>query len=208
MMSIDLNTSHIQERATQALSNMAKGALGVNITNDKDIKEDPNYRYKRDLLDIVHEGKGNGGTRIQNSKKVAKQLNRTEQQLSKFICYELGTGTKVKDDGINIIGTHSVKKLESLVELFIQKFVLCPKCKLPETELSVENKVIKHNCKACGAITDPIDPTHKLYKNILSKKADRKSGKASKKADKKSGKVTEENVLHGGFYLPSSMNQF
>jgi len=45
-----------------------------------------------------------------------------------------------------------VNKLQDLLDGFIRKFVLCPECDNPETNLTVsaKNQTISQSCKACG----------------------------------------------------------
>jgi translation initiation factor 2 beta subunit (eIF-2beta)/eIF-5 len=49
---------------------------------------------------------------------------------------ELGTQVKMdeKNDRYIINGAHDAEKLASLLDVFIEKFVLCASCKNPETE--------------------------------------------------------------------------
>lgn len=49
-------------------------------------------------------------------------------------------------------GSHDVNKLQDLLDGFIRKFVLCPECDNPETNLTVsaKNQTISQSCKACG----------------------------------------------------------
>jgi len=49
-------------------------------------------------------------------------------------------------------GAHTAQDMQRLLNLFIDKFVLCPKCHLPETALAVSIKTgfIKHKCVSGG----------------------------------------------------------
>lgn len=49
-------------------------------------------------------------------------------------------------------GSHDAAKLQDLLDGFIRKFVLCPECDNPETDLTVsaKNQNISQSCKACG----------------------------------------------------------
>ena len=59
--------------------------------------------------------------------------------------------------------TRECCKINSSV--YIEKFVLCPACKLPETSYKIKHEIIYHNCLACGA-REPCDMQHKLEKLI------------------------------------------
>ncbi len=60
-------------------------------------------------------------------------------------------------------GAHDANRLRELLDVFIDKFVLCGACKNPETDLKISKTdgMIRRNCKACGAVTD-VDMRHKL----------------------------------------------
>jgi translation initiation factor 5 len=49
---------------------------------------------------------------------------------------ELGTQVKIDDKKSHYVinGAHEAEKLQSLLDVFIDKFVLCQSCKNPETE--------------------------------------------------------------------------
>ena len=49
-------------------------------------------------------------------------------------------------------GSHDSNKLQDILDSFIQKYVLCPGCQNPETDLHVSAKrgLISTKCKACG----------------------------------------------------------
>jgi len=86
-------------------------------------------------------------------------------------------------------GHHTDKALQQLVHKYIEGFVLCPNCGLPETEYKIKSGIINHKCAACGN-KDMVDMTHKLCTYILAQdkkeKADAK--KAGKKKEKKKDK--------------------
>jgi translation initiation factor 5 len=92
-------------------------------------------------------------------------------------------------------GAHQVEHLRKLLDAFIEKFVLCPSCKNPETELIItgkgKNEDIHRDCKACGR-KNGIDMRHKLVTYIL--KNPPKSGKGSKGKGSGKGMTAEANV--------------
>ena len=84
-------------------------------------------------------------------------------------------------------GHHTDKVLQDLVHKYIEGFVLCPNCGLPETEYKIKSGTIYHKCAACGS-KDMVDMTHKLCTYIIAqdKKAKSDAKKDAKKKDKKS----------------------
>lgn len=61
-------------------------------------------------------------------------------------------------------GSHDAEKLQDLLDGFIRKYVLCPECDNPETDLKVATKkgTISQSCKACG-FHGPLEVHHKVY---------------------------------------------
>lgn len=88
-------------------------------------------------------------------------------------------------------GAHNAADLQKLMNVFIDKFVLCPNCHLPETALVVKKGIICHKCSACGA-REPVDMSHKLCVFILKEAAiaaaaaKEESAKAEKEASSSS----------------------
>lgn len=113
------------------------------------------YRYKMPKLIAKVEGKGNGiKTVIVNMVEVAKAIGRPPSYPTKYFGCELGAQTKLdhKNDRYIVNGSHDVTKLQDLLDGFIRKFVLCPECDNPETDLIISAKkgTIQQGCKACG----------------------------------------------------------
>jgi hypothetical protein len=86
-------------------------------------------------------------------------------------------------------GHHTDIVLQQLMHKYIESFVLCPNCRLPETEYKIKSGVIFHKCAACGA-KEMVDMTHKLCTYIIAqdKKAKAEAKKEGKKKDKKKEK--------------------
>lgn len=148
---------------------MASGGI-VNIRRDVD---DKFYRYRMPLLTTKIEGKGNGiKTVVPNMSDVARALSRPPTYTTKFFGCELGAQTSFdeKNDRYIVNGAHDANHLRELLDVFIDKFVLCKACKNPETELVIlkvgRSEDIIRDCKACGERTG-IDMRHKLTTFIL-----------------------------------------
>lgn len=129
------------------------------------------YRYKMPRLLAKVEGKGNGiKTVIANMVDIAKALNRPPTYPTKYFGCELGAQTQFdfKNDRFIVNGAHDSSKLQTLLDGFIKKFVLCHECDNPETNLLVlpKKQTITQQCIACGHITN-VDMRHKLTTFIL-----------------------------------------
>lgn len=116
------------------------------------------------------EGKGNGiKTVIPNMSDVSRALSRPPTYPTKFFGCELGAQTTFdeKNDRYIVNGAHDATRLRELLDVFIDKFVLCKSCKNPETDLViVKGDNILRNCKACGEHTG-VDMRHKLTTFIV-----------------------------------------
>lgn len=136
------------------------------------------YRYKMPKIMAKVEGKGNGiKTVVVNMSDVAKALGRPPTYPCKYFGCELGAQTQfdTKNDRYIVNGSHDAAKLQDLLDGFIKRFVLCPKCENPETVLFPNEKkgIIKQSCKACGH-QGMLDMKHKLTTFILKNHPDTK----------------------------------
>ena len=177
----------------------------LNITGSR-VVVDPTYRYKMPRLEARIEGRGNGiRTCLWNMDEVADALNRPSDIVTKFFGVELGAQSRWEAEAqkSTVNGAHTAADCQRLMNMFIDKFVLCPKCLLPETSLAVSLKkgVIFHKCSACGA-KEQVDATHKLCTYIIKQaelasaaavKSDKKEkkDKGGEKKEKKEKKVRE-----------------
>ena len=186
----------------------------INIRRDV---ADPFYRYKMERIQSKIEGKGNGiKSVIVNLSSIAHSLSRDpackslfsffplhflchlqtnfDVDVVKFFGFELGAQVTAtpSDDRYIINGAHDASKLQDSLDGFINKFVLCGKCKNPETDLIVnrDGRIVR-DCKACGQRTD-VDLRHKLSGYIVKnppkkEKRTKASGKSSKRGKKDDG---------------------
>ncbi|KAI7831290.1 eukaryotic translation initiation factor 5 [Gamsiella multidivaricata] len=156
--------------------------------------DDAFYRYKMPKLISKIEGKGNGiKTVIPNMSDIARALNRPSTYPTKYFGCELGAQVKCdeKTDRYIVNGAHDATKLQQLLNGFISKFVLCPSCGNPETDIIVDKTgTIQMYCNACGR-RNKGENIHKLATYIVKNPPVNSAyGKKSKgdKADKKSKK--------------------
>lgn len=183
----------------------------VNIDTSND---DPFYRYKMPKLIAKIEGKGNGiKTVIVNMADIAKALNRPASYPTKFFGTERGAQVNTKGDKYIVNGKYDEKELQELLDKFIKKYVLCPECGNPETNMRVSKSknIIQGKCVACGnrfqfddahAVANfikknpPTDEYSIATKNAGAardeekekKKKDKDAEKADKKAERKAAK--------------------
>lgn len=168
----------------------------INVRRDV---SDSFYRYKMERLQTKVEGKGNGiKTVVVNLTSVAQSLERPGAYLIKFFGFELGAQTNIdpKDDRWIINGAHESAKLQDLLDIFIKKFVLCHKCKNPETRTEIKDERIYLDCKACGVRSD-VDLRHKLSGFIIKAQATSKKTKKDKAARREARKAKQNGQANG-----------
>lgn len=157
------------------------------------------------------EGKGNGiKTVIVNMAEVAKAIGRPPTYPTKYFGCELGAQTlfDFKNERFIVNGSHDAVKLQDLLDGFIRKFVLCPECENPETDLIVSTKknTVSQGCKACG-YHGLLISNHKLMTFILknppnlnpaTQGSSLTEGKRNKRSKKTNGEGGQENADESG----------
>ena len=129
---------------------------------------DPKYRYQMPLIQLKIEGRGiNIRTNLTNLREVAKSLRVPSEYILKFMGYEFGTKINTKDNINSFNGEMSQDDVLKVLDKFIDKYVLCSKCKLPEPVLQINNnKELINSCNSCGNVAK-MDTKHKLTSFIL-----------------------------------------
>jgi len=171
---------------------MAPPGSIVNISGLTPV-DDPAYRYKMPSVFGKIEGRGNGiKTVIPNITDVGLSLHRSPAEVNKFFGCELGAQSSYSPDTDRAVvnGAHTDAVLQQLMHKYIELFVLCPNCRLPETQYKIKSECIWHKCAACGA-KEMVDMQHKLCTFILAQ--DKKSKQEAKKSEKKEKKERKEN---------------
>merc|ERR1712176_1616935 len=144
------------------------GAVKMAMLNIPSSVDDPSYRYKMPRIISKKEGRGNGSkTGIMNMGDVARAIKRDPVYVTKFFGYELGaqssyTNKEKEGERVVVNGHHDTPVFQQLVDKFIEKYVLCMGCNLPEIDMVVNKKgLIVATCKACGW-NGELDNRHKL----------------------------------------------
>lgn len=195
--------------------------MSVNVNRNV---SDVFYRYKMPRIVAKVEGKGNGiKTVIVNMAEVAKALGRPPTYPTKYFGCELGAQTQFdfKNERFIVNGSHDAGKLQDLLDGFIRKFVLCPECENPETDLMVSTKknTVSQGCKACG-YHGILVSNHKLMTYILknppnlnpaSQGSSLTEGKRSKRSKKTNGdaqdsETPDESIIDNSNTDPSVDN--
>lgn len=133
--------------------------MSVNIGNVKD----PFYRYTRPVSVVTHKS---GKTTITNLLEIAKALQTNSLYILHYIKLKKSVAVTSSGDIKSVI--HQ-KDIEELINEFIDKYILCSKCNLPETIIkSTDKKKLYFCCNACGNVINI--PENKFTKIIYKDK--------------------------------------
>jgi len=90
-------------------------------------------------------------TIIQNFGDISSRFNRDPHHLLKFLSREMATAASL--DGARAIfqGRFDVETVTRLLNIYTQRYVICPICKRPDTKIEKEGRFFFLRCEACGA---------------------------------------------------------
>lgn len=90
-------------------------------------------------------------TVISNINEIVEYLRRSSAHVVKFLLKELATPGEIKGNFL-VLGTKTpASRINDKISEYVQKYVMCPVCKRPDTKLKKDGNFIFINCQACGA---------------------------------------------------------
>ncbi|HIH39151.1 TPA: translation initiation factor IF-2 subunit beta [Candidatus Woesearchaeota archaeon] len=90
-------------------------------------------------------------TIISNINEIVEKLRRPSAHIVKFLLKELAAPGEIKGNFF-VIGTKiPATRINEKLNEYVEKFVICPVCKKPDTKLKKEGDFIFIICQACGA---------------------------------------------------------
>lgn len=95
-------------------------------------------------------------TVFRNLKSTADYLNRDTGELFTFIKEELATNGSINNERGRFKGKFNGEELETVINEFTERYVLCSQCNSPDTKYIERAGVETVKCTACGA-TKPKD---------------------------------------------------
>ncbi|MBS7656071.1 translation initiation factor IF-2 subunit beta [Candidatus Bathyarchaeota archaeon] len=90
-------------------------------------------------------------TYILNFNEIAEKLNREPDHILKFLSKEMATSSVITGSRVFFQGRFPDLTIKRLIEIYVNRFVICPICKRPDTKLVKEGKFLFLICEACGA---------------------------------------------------------
>lgn len=93
-------------------------------------------------------------TVYENFQETLRKLDRDQDHLLKFLQDELGTSAQIDErDRARLTGDFTADRIDGAVEAFVEAYVQCPECGLPDTRLDEEQGTEMIRCEACGALS-------------------------------------------------------
>ena len=91
-------------------------------------------------------------TVVENFQTLCDRLGREPAHLLGFLQREVGTSGHIDESGrARITGSFDGARISEAIEAYIERFVSCSECGLPDTRLENEGDVTLLRCEACGA---------------------------------------------------------
>lgn len=90
-------------------------------------------------------------TAFLNFKEVCDALNRDPHLLLKFLTKEMATLASIDGGRAVFQGVFRQDSIANLLNTYIQRYVVCPVCKRPDTRIVKEKRLSFLVCEACGA---------------------------------------------------------
>ena len=124
----------------------------ININNSDDI----HYRYQMPKVNVKYGGNGNGKyTVLNNMDEIGIAINSPSEIICKFISFSCGSSYNEKEKSIT--GHHT--NIQNIIFDYINNFVVCPTCNIPELNYYLDKVSAKKSnlickCSACGTINN------------------------------------------------------
>jgi translation initiation factor 2 subunit 2 len=90
-------------------------------------------------------------TVIMNFKEIADELRRDPEHLLKFLSGEMATLANFDGTRAVFQGRFRTDSIRNLLEVYTNRYVVCPVCKRPDTRVVRDRRLWFLQCEACGA---------------------------------------------------------
>jgi len=90
-------------------------------------------------------------TRLTNISAIAEALARDMDHLHSALQRTLGTNGQLREGQARYNGQFSADDIETAIDGYVEEYVTCSECGLPDTRLTMENGTQMLRCEACGA---------------------------------------------------------
>ncbi|WP_336339301.1 translation initiation factor IF-2 subunit beta [Haloarcula brevis] len=121
---------------------------------DRAMEETPDIegtseRFEVPDPDVRQEG---NATVYENFQSTCSRLGREDDHVMKFLQNDLGTSGHIDESGrARLTGEFDAGRIGAAIDEYVDEFVLCSECGLPDTQLEREQGALLLRCEACGA---------------------------------------------------------
>ncbi|SDF77533.1 translation initiation factor IF-2 subunit beta [Halorientalis regularis] len=123
---------------------------------DRAMEQTPDIEGSSDRFDVPEpEVRQEGNTTVyENFQDTTSRLGREDDHVVKFLQNELGTSGHIDESGrARLTGEFRQSRIQDALDEYVDEFVLCSECGLPDTKLERERGALVLRCEACGAIS-------------------------------------------------------
>lgn len=120
----------------------------INIEGSIDII-DPFYRYTMIKMNVI---KQKNKTIIDNLDAVCSDLDREPKLVVDYFKRKFSVSMLYKDNVLSTTSNITYDQFYQALREFIEYYVLCEKCRLPETEIQIKGDKMKLGCKCCSHV--------------------------------------------------------
>ncbi|MFB6305363.1 MAG: translation initiation factor IF-2 subunit beta [Haloferacaceae archaeon] len=113
--------------------------------------EDAGERFEVPDPEVRQEG---NVTVYENFQSTLDRLDRDADDVLKFLQSELGTSAGIDESGrARLTGDFRTQRVAEALDAYVENYVRCQECGLPDTRLVREQGALVLKCDACGALT-------------------------------------------------------
>ena len=84
---------------------------------------------------------------------IINKIKRDEKEFLRFLLIELATSGEIRAQKAYLKTSQRVDIINRHIEIYCKKYVICPTCNKPDTQLIKENRVLSLHCMSCGTNT-------------------------------------------------------
>ncbi|MFD1589006.1 translation initiation factor IF-2 subunit beta [Halorientalis brevis] len=123
---------------------------------DRAMEHTPDIEGSTDRFDVPDpEVRQEGNVTVyENFQSTTKRLGREDDHVMKFLQSELGTSGHIDESGrARLTGEFGERRVQEALDEYVEEFVICPECGLPDTKFEREQGALLLRCEACGALS-------------------------------------------------------
>ncbi|MFB6179393.1 MAG: translation initiation factor IF-2 subunit beta [Halorientalis sp.] len=120
------------------------------------IEETPDIEGSSDRFEVPDpEVRQEGNVTVyENFQSTTKRLGREPDHVMKFLQSELGTSGHIDESGrARLTGEFDQRRVQEALDEYVDEFVICPECGLPDTTFERDKGALLLRCEACGALS-------------------------------------------------------